>query len=308
MKTSLACCAVLVAFAVLAPAASAAGRDRTPPTVPTNVRVVGVTEDTITIAWNASTDNSATIHAYIAGGIYHPGNSTTKTFTGLVPNWTQTYRVQAMDPSRNESALSAPVTATTAPDRTAPTTPANLRVTGTGTSTVSLAWDRSSDRWSFSYEVLMDGVVRESASSTSTTLRTIAPGSTHTFQVRARDNSGNVSGVSNAVTVTLAPNGDVTPPTAPSNLTVEDLNDNCGSQILRWTASSDDTDPPWAIEYELYLNGRFWDLTAPGARWSDQYTQPGTNTWTVVAVDRAGNRSGPSNAVTLTIVADQNLC
>jgi hypothetical protein len=73
-------------------------------------------------------------------------------------------------------------------------------------------------------------------------------------------------------------------------------------------ASSDDTDPPSAIEYELYLNGRFWDLTPPGATWSGQYTQPGTNTWTVVAVDRAGNRSGPSNAVTLTIVADQNLC
>jgi len=35
------------------------------------------------------------------------------------------------------------------PDRP-PTAPANLRVTGTGISTVSLAWDRSSDRWSFS--------------------------------------------------------------------------------------------------------------------------------------------------------------
>ena len=307
MKTSLVCCAVLFACAVIVPTASAAGRDRTPPTTPTNVRVVAVTEETITIAWKASTDNSGRIHAYIAGGIYHPGTSTTKTFTGLVPNWTQTYRVQAMDPSGNTSALSAPVTATTAPDRTAPTTPTNLRVTGTSTSTVSLVWDRSSDRWSFSYEVLMDGVVREPAASTSTTLRTIAPG-THTFQVRARDHAGNVSGVSNAITVTLAPSGDVTPPTAPSNLTVEDLNDNCGSQILRWTAASDNVDSPSAIEYELYLNGRVFALTPPGATWSGQYTQPGTNTWTVVAVDRAGNRSGPSNAVTLTIVADQNLC
>ena len=85
MRTCLAVCAALAVAAALAPAASAA-RDRTPPTTPTNVRVVAVTEDTITIAWNASTDNSGRIHAYIAGGIYHPGNSTTKTFTGLVPS------------------------------------------------------------------------------------------------------------------------------------------------------------------------------------------------------------------------------
>ena len=100
-----------------------AARDRTPPSTPTGLRVVSVTEDSITIAWNASKDNSGKIHAYIAGGIYHPGNSTTKTFTGLVPNWTVTYRVQAMDPSGNTSALSAPLTVTTLPDRTAPTTP-----------------------------------------------------------------------------------------------------------------------------------------------------------------------------------------
>jgi chitodextrinase len=302
----------LAVLAVLIPAAPAAARDRTPPSTPTNVRVVSVTEDTITIAWNASTDNSGRIHAYIAGGIYHPGTSTTKTFTGLVPSWTQTYRVQAMDPSGNVSGLSAPVTATTAADRTAPTTPADLRVTGTTTSTVSLAWDRSSDRWSFGYEVLMDGVLAASAThpytgTPATTLRTIPPG-THTFQVRARDFAGNVSGLSNAVTVTLAGNGDTTPPSAPANLTVEDLMDNCGSQVLRWTGSADNADPPSAIEYELYRNDRFWALTPPGATSSFQYTPPGVGTWFVVAVDRAGNRSGPSNAVTVSIVADENLC
>src|SRR5262245_60082986 len=107
MRFSLAVAAVLVVFAVLAPAASAA-RDRTPPSTPTGLRVVSVTEDSITIGWNASKDNSGKIHAYIAGGIYHPGNSTTKTFGFLVPNWTQTYRVQAIDPSGNMSGLSEP--------------------------------------------------------------------------------------------------------------------------------------------------------------------------------------------------------
>jgi len=273
------------------------------------VRVVSVTEDSVTIAWNASTDNSGRIHAYIAGGYYHPGNSTTKTFTGLVPNWTVTYRVQAMDPSGNTSAASAPLTVTTLPDRTAPTTPGNLRVTGTGISTVSLAWDRSSDRWSFGYDVLMDGSVLTSANhpymgTPTAFLRKVPPGS-HTFQVRARDFAGNISGLSNAVTVTLAGNGDSTPPTAPSNLTVEDLNDNCGSLILRWTPSTD-ADPE--LEYELYLNDRLFQLTPPNASSIGIYTQPGTQTWTVKAVDRAGNTSGPSNAVTLTVVADQNLC
>ncbi len=297
----------------LAPTASAGPRrDTTPPTTPTNVRVVAVTDDSITIAWNASTDNSGKLHAYIAGGIYHPPNSTTKTFTGLVPSYTRSFQVQAMDPSGNVSGYSAPITGTTAPDVTAPTTPANLRVTGSSISTVSLAWDRSSDRWSFSYDVLIDGQVGASAQhpyigTPSTTLRTIPPG-THTFQVRARDFAGNVSGLSNTVTVTLAGNGDSTPPTAPANLTVEDLNDNCGSQVLRWTGSTDNADPPSAIEYELYRNDRFWVLTPPGATSSFQYTPPGVGTWFVVAVDRAGNRSGPSNAVTVNIVADQNLC
>ena len=122
------------------------------------MRIVSVTEDSITIAWNASTDNSGKIHAYVAGGIYHPGNSTTKTFTWLVPNWTQTYRVQAMDAAGNVSALSAPVTGTTAPDLTPPTAPANLRITGSTPSSVSLAWDRATDRWSFAYRLFVDGV------------------------------------------------------------------------------------------------------------------------------------------------------
>lgn len=304
----LACCAVLVLLAVAAPAASAAQRDRTPPSTPTNVRVVAVTEDSITIAWNASTDNSGKIHAYIAGGIYHPGNSTTKTFSFLVPSWTQTYRVQAMDAAGNVSALSAPVTGTTAPDVTPPTAPTNLRITGSTISTVSLAWDRATDRWSFGYEVLVDGVQAGATGGRSITLRHLTPGTTHTFTVRARDHSGNASPPSNAVTLTLQPSADRTAPTAPSTLTVTDLNDNCGSQILNWVPSTDSADPQSAIEYELYLNGRFFDLTQPGASTAGVYTPAGINTWTVVAVDRAGNSSAASNAVTVTVVADENLC
>jgi chitodextrinase len=308
MKRFARCAVLAVAvLAVSAPAASAA-RDRTPPSVPTNVRIVSVTEDSITIAWDASRDNSGRIHAYVAGGIYHPGNSTTKTFNWLVPNWPMTFRVSAIDPSGNESALSAPVSGRTAPDLTAPTAPGNLRLTGSTPSSVSLAWDRATDRWSFAYHLFVDGVEAAGTGGLSHRLRHLAPGSTHTFTVRARDHSGNTGPASNAVTFTLPASADVTPPTVPGNLTAIDARDFCGGTELRWNASTDDTDPPSAIEYEVFRNGALFTLTAPGNAFAGLYAPDGTSTWTVVAVDRAGNSSAASNAATLTVVADPNLC
>jgi len=83
MKPGLACCAALLVLACTASAASAAPRDRVAPSIPGELRVIAVTEDSITLSWNASTDNSGKVHAYIVNGVYHPGTSTTKTFTGL---------------------------------------------------------------------------------------------------------------------------------------------------------------------------------------------------------------------------------
>jgi chitodextrinase len=297
----LACCALLLALSVPAAAHARPPRDTVAPSVPTGLRVVSVTEDSVTLAWNASTDNSGKIHAYIVSpGSYHPGDSTVKTITGLVPNYTQTYRVSAMDAAGNQSAPSAPLTATTAPDVTAPTAPSGLQVTATTASSVSLAWTRSTDRWALWYEVLMDGNVVATASSTAARVRHVAPGS-HVFSVRARDWGGNVSAASNAVTVVLADTGDVTPPAAPANLTATDFADFCGGVGLAWGRSTG------AVEYEIFRDGRFFQLVGDVGN-AFVYAPDGASTWTVVAVDAAGNSSAPSNAVTLSVVADPSLC
>jgi hypothetical protein len=308
---ALAGCAVLAVLLVVAPTASAQwGRDRTPPSTPTNVRVTGVTEDSISVAWNASTDNSGRILRYIVfykfGGFYVSG--TTKTFTGLVPSFSTDIRVQAVDYAENHSAMSAPVTGTTLPDTTAPTAPGNLRVTTQTLSSVSLAWDRSFDRWGLGYQVLVDGEVAGGTVDQAFRARRLAPGSTHTFAVRAYDGR-NFSQPSNTVTVTLEASNDRTPPTAPTNLVATTPpGDFCGSNRLTWGASTDSADAASALEYELYLNGALREVTKPGVTSAFLYTDSGTNTWTVVAVDRSGNASAPSNPSTVTVVSDPNQC
>ena len=120
-------CATLLAFVLVTPAAHAGSAEEAArhdaADRPDGLRVVAATEDSVTVRWNASTDNSGRILRYQVNGVYHEGNSTQKTITGLVPNYTLTVRVLAVDPTENYSALSAPLAATTAPDVTAPPRP-----------------------------------------------------------------------------------------------------------------------------------------------------------------------------------------
>lgn len=323
IRVTVSACVALVVLAGAVPAVVGArpkAPDRTPPTVPTNLRITAATEDSISIAWTASTDNSGAIHHYVtcysgwmlpAPGpcIWGSPVPPAKTVTGLVPGKEFSFRVKAVDAAGNESALSSPVTGSTAPDVTPPTAPANAHVTATTPSSVSLAWDRSTDGWAFTYQVLMDGEVVGTTWDLAFRVRHLPPGTTHTFAVRARDTSGNLSAASNAGTVALETSSDRTPPSTPTGLTaMQPPDDWCGSNVLGWDASTDDVDPQSAIEYEIYLNGSLRTVTAPGVASGFQYTFEGTNTWTVVAVDRAGNSSGVSNPATLTVVLDQSLC
>jgi len=72
-----------------------------------------------------------------------------------------------------------------------------------------------------------------------------------------------------------------------------------GYRFFAWNQSTDDTDPQYAIEYEIYVNGVLSPL-AVGAGIDRDFvygTAGVENTFTVKAVDRAGNTSEASNAV-----------
>jgi nicotinamide mononucleotide adenylyltransferase len=70
------------------------------------------------------------------------------------------------------------------------------------------------------------------------------------------------------------------------------------SQWLFWNESVDDVDPQHAIRYEVRVNGVFDGAQTGIDRWITYGTQT-SNTFSVQAVDSAGNRS-PTSSVTLT--------
>lgn len=96
---------------------------------------------------------------------------------------------------------------TTTPDTEAPTTPTNLAVTGSTSSTISLSWTASTDNIMVAtYDIYLDGTLKTSSSSNSITVTGLNPSTTYSFYVKAKDAAGNTSSQSNTTTGTTTEN------------------------------------------------------------------------------------------------------
>jgi hypothetical protein len=136
-----------------------------------------------------------------------------------------------------------------------------------GPSQVSLTWTQSTDDLAtfVGYRIFANGApVTEHVNwygETSVVLRHLTPATSYAFTVQAHDFSGNIA-TSNAVTLKTEATSDVTPPSAPTNVRIVD--GGCVEFWLGWTQSTDDTDPQYAIEYEIYVNGVLSPLPVGG--------------------------------------------
>lgn len=96
---------------------------------------------------------------------------------------------------------------TTTPDTEAPSTPTNLIVTGSTSSTISLSWTASTDNIIVAaYDIYVDGTLKTSSTSNSATVTGLNPSTTYTFYIKAKDAAGNISSQSNTVTGTTTEN------------------------------------------------------------------------------------------------------
>jgi hypothetical protein len=193
---------VLAVQAVASPASAAAG-----PTTPTGLQVTAATFTSITIDFNPSTEAGST------GGISYRVslNGSSPFFAYDFPTVSHdqwgvplrpgtTYRIAIQAVGMGTSELSDPVTATTVADHEPPTTPANLRCSD-GPDGVCW-WGASTDNAGWvTYNLYLDGKPWVSYSETMYPYFSVGDLRSHQVTVRAADLAGNLSGISNAVTI-----------------------------------------------------------------------------------------------------------
>ncbi len=182
------------------------------PTTPTNLYLLSATETSVTLAW-APEDPVAgpvTYNVYIphpyhsprgsGGGVnYQFVGSTTSTYftlSGLTPNTSYTFDVNATGSGGTSGYAGISV------KTLGPQPPANLRVTGITSTSISLAWDPSPGPVPIArYEILgwIGGLFPTLSygtnfTGTTATITGLTPGTYEEWSARAYDAAGNVSG------------------------------------------------------------------------------------------------------------------
>ncbi|MFS1511409.1 glycosyl hydrolase [Chengkuizengella sp. SCS-71B] len=216
--------------------------DTTPPSQPTNVIVTTTTSSSISLSWNASTDNVGVTgyDVYRDGSLVGTSVTTSYTDNGLTANTTYSYTVIAKDGAGNSSTASSAVQGTTdqSNDQTPPSQPGNVVVTGTTSDSVSLSWSASTDNEGvIGYEVYRDGSLAGTSSTTSYTDNGLTANTTYSYTVIAKDAAGNSSTASSAVQATTsnAGSGNVI---VENDYTIEMVETNANTALFKFTPTS----------------------------------------------------------------------
>ncbi|MBK8732821.1 MAG: lamin tail domain-containing protein [Actinomycetales bacterium] len=185
-----------------------------------------------------------------------------------------------------------------APDRTPPAAPTGLTAgIPTGT-TVGLTWTAATDNIGVTgYDVLRDGVVVGSSTTTSFSDSGLTAETTYGYAVRAKDAAGNLSALSSAVSVTT-PTPDTTPPSVPTGLAASGT--TWTGTTLAWTAATDNVG---VASYRVRRDGVLIGSPTDTSLQVSGLTADTTYSFSVSAVDTSGNESAPSAAVAVTTPA-----
>jgi chitodextrinase len=189
------------------------------------------------------------------------------------------------------------VTVEAPPDSTPPSIPGTFTAQVVSSSEISLNWTASTDNVGVTgYHIFRNGGLIATTTTTSYQDTNLAPLTTYTYTVTARDAAGNESMPSTSVSATTLVPMDTTAPSIPAGLTGTML--ATSAVALSWDTSTDNVQ---VAGYQVMRNNVPLATTS-----TPSYQDPGlsagfTYTYTVKAYDQAGNTSGLSNPVSLTL-------
>jgi uncharacterized repeat protein (TIGR03806 family) len=298
------------------------GVDTTAPSVPGNPAALAFSATSIQFTWAASIDNAGgsgvASYRILRGGTQIgqvPVGTLSYTETGLTASTQYSYSVRAVDNAGNASASSAVASATTLPassgDTTPPSVPLNLAATALSSTSVGLTWSASTDNAGGSglanYRVLRGGaqIAQLPAGTLAYTDTGLTASTLYSYTIRAVDNAANASANSPTATATTLPpsSGDTTPPSVPLTFAAKALTST--SVGLTWSASTDNAGGSGLASYRV-LRGGVQIAQVPAGTLA--YTNSGLTastlySYTIRAVDNAGNASADSLAATVTTLA-----
>ncbi len=171
----------------------------------------------IQLQWTVGTSNfpSTGYEIYrsdVSGGTYQLigiADGSSSSFTDINLN-ADTYYYYIIRPINEFGAanISTEISVKTEVDYTPPTAPLNLKISRTGSNSVSLSWESSMDDVGvYKYDIYKDGVKSIVTEATSATLFNLIKGQHYQFSVKARDLAGNTSAFSNVVIGVALPSG-----------------------------------------------------------------------------------------------------
>jgi len=279
--------------------------DTEAPSIPTGFEITGITDNSISLIWEPSTDNVAVTGYKVFLNDSETGVTSEASYSILNLEMGTNYNIAliAFDTASNESPKSSTISVKTLeePDTEAPSIPDGIKITGVTGNRISFEWNASTDNVAVSgYRVFLNSVENGLSTETQYGATDLSPFTQYSITISAFDASSNESLPSEpVVTTTLAP--DTIPPSTPTALTATDVLES--SITLIWFNSSDNVA---VAGYSVYLNGLLTGTTLTNYYSITQLTPGETYSVYVSAYDGSGNQSEPSGTIQVTTSSSDN--
>jgi endonuclease I/chitodextrinase len=181
--------------------------DTQAPTTPLNVTLSNISLNSITVSWDASSDNIAVTgyDIFVNGILQEQTTNTNILIANLETNTTYSFSIVAKDLINNKSAASTAVNGTTLQDANAPTVPTNVIVSNETDSSFKVSWTASTDNNAVAnYEIYVDDSLNDTTSDTFYTVSGLNSSTTYTVQILAVDTDNNKSDKTASISATTS--------------------------------------------------------------------------------------------------------